>query len=63
MCEYYKCYEYHEYNMLNYLGNVSIQSLLQHICSSKNPGNTVAINTNLILKLNVVLLLTKAAFC
>ena len=48
--------------MLNNLRNISILLLLQHICSSKNPGNTVGINTHLILKLTVVLLLIKAAF-
>jgi len=62
ICEYYKCYEYHEHNMLNNLRNVSVLSLLQYICSSENPGNTVAVSMHLILKPTVVLLLTKAAF-
>jgi len=48
--------------MLNNLRNVSVLSLLQHIYSSKNPGNTVAISTHLILKPTVVLLPTKTAF-
>lgn len=48
--------------MLNNLGNVCILSLLQYICSATNPGNGVAINAHLLLKLTVVMLIPKAAF-